>query len=66
MKLKFQFPLPCWVNRSPEFFDEITMFDLSFQTTIHYFKNHDTSFSEVVVLLFGFGIRLQWGSYGDR
>jgi len=58
MKIEFEYPRPMWTDRDPEIFDSITMFDLSFSTTLHYFKNHDTGAEEVLFTVVGFGIRL--------
>lgn len=56
--IKVEYPWPYYTNREPECFDDIKMFALSFDTKIFYFKNYDTGFSEVVIKLFGFGLRI--------
>jgi hypothetical protein len=58
MKLKFEYPYPTYTNRDPDVWDNITMFNLAFPTTLHYFKNHDTGFEEYLFVVLGFGIRL--------
>jgi len=58
-KIKFEYPYPCWTNCDPEYFGDVTMFDMTFQTTIHYFKNHSSGFESIVVKIFGFGFRIE-------
>lgn len=59
LELSFEYPRPMWISRDPELFDDITMFDLTLRTTIHYFKNHDTGYETFLVCLLGFGLRLE-------
>jgi hypothetical protein len=68
MKIMFEYPRPVWTDRDPEdFFEDITMFDLSFKTTIHYFKNHDTGFSTLLLKVLGLGVRIEWNKdRGER
>lgn len=61
MKIKFEYPWPVWCNRDPDEWKDIQMFDISFDTKIHYFKNYDSDYTELVVTLFGFGIRISNG-----
>ena len=58
MKIKFEYPLPVWCNRGPDEWHDIQMYDISFDTKIHYFKNHENGYTQLVVTLFGFGIRI--------
>jgi hypothetical protein len=58
MKLKLEYPMPFYVNKDPDVFRETTMFDISFDTKIHYFKNYDSGYSHLVLKVFGFGIRI--------
>lgn len=58
--INFEYPKPTFVHKSEDFFKSVTMFDLSFPTTIHYFKNHDNDFTEILITTFGFGIRVTW------
>jgi hypothetical protein len=61
MRLEFEYPWPCYCNRDADW-DNITMFDLSFQTTLHYFKNHSSGYAQFLFKVFGFGIRLTEGN----
>ena len=58
MKISIEYPKVVYTDRDPEVFHDITMFDLSFPTTIHYFKNHDREYEQLLIVLLGFGIRL--------
>lgn len=58
MKINLEYPRPLWTDRDPEIFDSITVFALSFPTTLYYFKNHDTGAEEVLFTVLGFGIRV--------
>lgn len=58
MKIKFEHPWPVWFNKDPDCFQDTTMFDVSFDTKLHYFKNHSTNYYQLVFLLFGFGVRI--------
>lgn len=58
MKIKLEYPWPCLTDKDPDCFGDITMFDLSFNTIIHYFKNHSTGYSEFQFKILGFGVRV--------
>lgn len=58
MKTTLEYPMPYWVNKDPEVFNTITMLDISFDTKIHFCKNHDTGYLTILVKVLGFGIRI--------
>lgn len=58
MKLRLEYPRPCYSNRDPEAFKEIVIIGISFDTRFFYVKNHDTGFEEFVLTILGFGLRL--------
>ena len=60
MKIKLEYPYPVYFHRDEEIFKDTSMFDLSFDSKIHYFKNYDTGFGELLLKLLGFGIRFEW------
>lgn len=59
MKIKFEYPWPVWIGSSDEIFKDLIMFDISFRTTIHYLKNHDSGYEYFALCIFGFGFRLE-------
>lgn len=59
MYFKFEYPWPTLCVKEEGFFEDITMFDLSFHTMIHYFKNHSTGYKQFVFKVLGFGIRIE-------
>ncbi len=61
--IKFEYPWPCWTNCDPECWDDITMLDITFMTTVHYFKNHSSGFKQFLIKILGFGIRIEWKEY---
>lgn len=58
MKFNIEYPWIYYSNRDKDLFDDITMFDLTFSTTIHYFKNHETGYEQLLLKILGFGIRI--------
>lgn len=58
-RVTFEYPRPTWTNRDPEIFDNLTMFNLSFRTTIHYVKNHSSDYEEFLFAILGFGVRIE-------
>jgi len=58
MKLRIEYPRPCYSNRDPAVFDDIVIIGMSFDTRFFYFKNHDTGFEEFILTILGFGFRL--------
>ncbi len=64
MNIKFEYPWLCYTNKEEDFYEDITMFDMSFDTKIHYFKNHSTDYEQFLFLILGFGVRITWNEPG--
>jgi hypothetical protein len=59
MKTKLEYPFPVYTT-DDKIFDNISLFNLSFDTKVHYFKNHSNGFSELLLVVFGLGLRFMW------
>ena len=67
MKASFEYPWICYTNKDKDVFENITMFDLSFDSKIHYFKNHETDYEQFLFKVLGFGVRITWNDpFKDR
>jgi hypothetical protein len=62
IKFKFEYPSFIFSNKDPEAFGDLTLFDIGFDTTLHYMKNHSTGYEHFVFRVLGFGLRLTRGS----
>ena len=58
IKFQIEYPWPCYTNRDPDVFRDITMFSMQFMTCFHYFKNHDNQYTELSIRVLGFGFRI--------
>lgn len=59
LKFSFEYPLPVFVHKGEHEWMEMTMLDISFKTTLHYFKSHSSGYETFVLTILGFGFRLE-------